>query len=195
VSALSSSGVSIARVFRRDTPSTRSRSTGSGGGELQPADKCGGECSTGVLNAFITEVGTSARSESKRMTNHNTSQLSGMDSANHCAAFPGLSRLNTRAVRREDVACGPETEHSHKGPRPLEQCRVRSVKVCASTSVGAVASRDVQLQTWCRKHTPTLVITPYFYPSMSCIAHITPPKKRAGMFVCVWGGGGEGLPP
>jgi hypothetical protein len=45
------------------------------------------------------------------------------------------------------------TKH-HKGPRPLEQCRVRSVKVCASTSVGAVASRDVQLQTRYRKHNP-----------------------------------------
>jgi hypothetical protein len=83
--------MSIARVFRRDSPPTRSRrSTGSGGGELQPADKCGGECSTGLLNAFITEVGTSARSESKRMTNHNTPQLSRMDLAYHCAAFPGL---------------------------------------------------------------------------------------------------------
>jgi hypothetical protein len=67
-------------------------------GELQHADKCGGECSTGVLNAFITEVETSARSESKRMTNHNTPQRSRMDLANHCAAFPGLSRLNTRPV-------------------------------------------------------------------------------------------------
>jgi hypothetical protein len=68
-------------------------------GELQHADKCGGECSTGVLNAFITELETSARSESKRMTNHNTPQLSRMDLANHCAAFPGLSRLNTRACK------------------------------------------------------------------------------------------------
>jgi hypothetical protein len=48
--------------------------------------------------AFITELGTSACSESKRMTNHNTLQLSRMDPANHCAASPGLSRLNTRAV-------------------------------------------------------------------------------------------------
>jgi hypothetical protein len=46
----------------------------------------------------ITELETSAHSESKRMTNHNTPQLSRMDLANHCAAFPGLSRLNTRAV-------------------------------------------------------------------------------------------------
>jgi hypothetical protein len=45
---------------------------------------------------------TSARSESKRMTNHNTPQLSRMDLANHCAAFPGLSRLNTRAVDFKD---------------------------------------------------------------------------------------------
>jgi hypothetical protein len=27
-----------------------------------------------------------------------------------------------------------------KGPRPLEQCHVRSVEVCASTSVAAAAS-------------------------------------------------------
>jgi hypothetical protein len=48
--------------------------------------------------AFITELETSARSESKRMTNHNNPQLSQMDLANHCAAFAGLSLLNTRAV-------------------------------------------------------------------------------------------------
>jgi hypothetical protein len=41
-----------------------------------------------------------------------------------------------------------------KGPRPLEQCRVRSVEVCASTSVAVAASRAVQLQIWYRKHTP-----------------------------------------
>jgi hypothetical protein len=65
--------------------------------ELQHADKCGGECST-RKNAFITALETSARTESKRMTNHNTPQLSRMDLANHCAAFPGLSLLNTRVV-------------------------------------------------------------------------------------------------
>jgi hypothetical protein len=32
------------------------------------------------------------------MTNHNTPQLSRMDLANHCAAFPRLSLLNIRAV-------------------------------------------------------------------------------------------------
>jgi hypothetical protein len=41
-------------------------------GELHHVDKCGGECST-RKNAFITEVETSARSEPKRMTNHNSS--------------------------------------------------------------------------------------------------------------------------
>jgi hypothetical protein len=41
----------------------------------------------------------SARIESKRMTNHNTPQLSRMDLANHCAVSPGLSLLNTRAVQ------------------------------------------------------------------------------------------------
>jgi hypothetical protein len=55
------------------------------------------ECSI-RKNSFITEFETSARTESKQMTNHNTPQLSQMDLANHCAAFPGLSLLNTRAV-------------------------------------------------------------------------------------------------
>jgi hypothetical protein len=32
------------------------------------------------------------------MTNHNTPQLSGMDSAKHCAAFPGLSALSATTV-------------------------------------------------------------------------------------------------
>jgi hypothetical protein len=48
--------------------------------------------------AFIIELETSARTESKRMTNHNTPQLSRIDLANHCAAFLGLSLLNVRAV-------------------------------------------------------------------------------------------------
>jgi hypothetical protein len=46
----------------------------------------------------MTELETSARTESKQMTNNNTPQLSRMNLANHCAAFPGLSPLNTRAV-------------------------------------------------------------------------------------------------
>jgi hypothetical protein len=66
-------------------------------GELQHADKCGGECNA-RKNAFITELETSARTESKRMTNHNTPQLSRMDQANHCAVFPALSLLITRTV-------------------------------------------------------------------------------------------------
>jgi hypothetical protein len=36
---------------------------------------------------------------SQRMTNHNAPQLSRMDLANHCTTFPGLSLLNTRAVK------------------------------------------------------------------------------------------------
>jgi hypothetical protein len=47
---------------------------------------------------FLTELETSARSENKRMTNHNTPQLSRMGLPVHCATFHGLSRLNTRAV-------------------------------------------------------------------------------------------------
>jgi hypothetical protein len=46
----------------------------------------------------MTELETFARPERKRMANHNTPQLSGMDSANHCAAFPGLSALSTTTV-------------------------------------------------------------------------------------------------
>jgi meiotically up-regulated gene 157 (Mug157) protein len=48
--------------------------------------------------AFITELETSTLTQSKQMTNHNTPQLSGMDSANHCATFPGLSALSTTTV-------------------------------------------------------------------------------------------------
>jgi hypothetical protein len=66
-------------------------------GELQHADKCGEECST-RKNAFITELDTSARTESKRMSNHNIPQLLQMDLVNHCATFPGLLLLNTRPV-------------------------------------------------------------------------------------------------
>jgi hypothetical protein len=47
---------------------------------------------------LLTELETSARTESKRMTNHNTPQLTRMGLPVHCANFPGLSRLNTRAV-------------------------------------------------------------------------------------------------
>jgi hypothetical protein len=43
-------------------------------------------------------IETSARPERKRMTNHNTPQLSGMDSANHCAGFLGLSALSTTTI-------------------------------------------------------------------------------------------------
>jgi hypothetical protein len=46
----------------------------------------------------LTELETSAHTESKRMTNHNTPQLSRMGLPVHCTTFPGLSRLNTRAV-------------------------------------------------------------------------------------------------
>jgi hypothetical protein len=45
-----------------------------------------------------TTLETSARTENRRMTNHNTPQLSRMDLPMHCAAFPGLSLLNTSTV-------------------------------------------------------------------------------------------------
>jgi hypothetical protein len=47
---------------------------------------------------LLPELETSGRTENKRMTNHNTPQLSRMGLPNHCAAFPGLSLLNTQAV-------------------------------------------------------------------------------------------------
>jgi hypothetical protein len=47
---------------------------------------------------ILTELETSARTESKRMTNHNTPQLSRMGLPVHCSNFPGLSRLNTLAL-------------------------------------------------------------------------------------------------
>jgi hypothetical protein len=77
-----------------------------------------------------------------------------------------------------------------RSPLPLVQCRFHAVKFCTSTSAAGAASTAVQLQTWHRKLTPTLAITPYFYPSMSCIVHTQHRNKRAGL--C---GGGKGLPP
>jgi hypothetical protein len=62
--------------------------------------------------AFITELQTSAPTESKRMTNHNTPQPLRMDLANHCAAFPGLSLLNTRAVHYRSVYPKPTSPPS-----------------------------------------------------------------------------------
>jgi hypothetical protein len=51
-----------------------------------------------------------ARTDSKRITTHNTPQLSRVDLANHCAAFPGPSLLNTRAVPVE-VHCDLKLEY------------------------------------------------------------------------------------
>jgi hypothetical protein len=84
VTTVGESEACTARVFRCDSPPTRSRRNTGSGGEIQHADK-GGEMS--------------ARIESKRMTYHNTPQLSRMDLANHCAVSLGLSLLNTRAVQ------------------------------------------------------------------------------------------------
>jgi hypothetical protein len=63
-------------------------------------------------NALITELETSARTERKRMTNHNTLQLSRMDLANQCAAFPGLSLLNTLVVFPLPTGCSSPTARS-----------------------------------------------------------------------------------
>jgi hypothetical protein len=64
----------------------------------------------------MTELETSARPERKRMTNHNTPQLSGMDPANHCAAIPPLfvvlpfslhlSYQSYTSIEVQDFACG-----------------------------------------------------------------------------------------
>jgi hypothetical protein len=54
---------------------------------------------------LLNELETSARTESKRMTNHNTPQLSRMGLLVHCATVPGLSRLNTRAVLGLSCSC------------------------------------------------------------------------------------------
>ncbi|XP_023707737.1 methyltransferase-like protein 25 isoform X2 [Cryptotermes secundus] len=47
---------------------------------------------------LLTELETSACTENKRMTIHDTPQFSRMDLPIHCAAFTGLSLLNTRGV-------------------------------------------------------------------------------------------------
>jgi hypothetical protein len=47
---------------------------------------------------LLTELETPALTESKRMTNRNTPQLSRMGLPVHCATFHGLSRLNTTTV-------------------------------------------------------------------------------------------------
>lgn len=59
-----------------------------------------GRRSGGVVGipVAVTELETSARTEDRRMTNHNTLQLSRMDLSIHCAAFPGHSCLNTTTV-------------------------------------------------------------------------------------------------
>jgi hypothetical protein len=85
----------IARVFRRDSPPTRSRRSTRTGGES---------------SSMLTSVeGMQYKEEcfynwTWDVTNHNTPQLSQMDLTNHCAAFPGLSLLNTRAVFGRDSA-------------------------------------------------------------------------------------------
>jgi hypothetical protein len=85
-------------LFRRDGSPTRSRrSMGSGGETSNMLTTVEGNA-VQASRAFITELETSIRTKSKRMTNRNTPQFSRMDLANHCPAFPELLRLNTRAV-------------------------------------------------------------------------------------------------
>jgi hypothetical protein len=64
--------ISKARVFSCDSPLTRSRrSTGSGRKSSSMLTSVKG-MQYKRSQAFITELETSARTESKRMTNHNT---------------------------------------------------------------------------------------------------------------------------
>jgi hypothetical protein len=75
----------------------------------------------------------SARPERKRMTNYNNPQLSGMDSANHCAAFPGLSALSTttryihtRLPSKKICAAACTVRRGDQVSRPrFEQCVLR----------------------------------------------------------------------
>jgi hypothetical protein len=59
---------------------------------------------------FVTELETSARTESNRMTNHKTLELSPMDLPIHCAAFPGVPRLNTWAITITKISLENHTE-------------------------------------------------------------------------------------
>jgi hypothetical protein len=86
----------IARVLRADSPPTRGRGSFGSGGESSSMLLVWRGMQYRRSQAFITELATSTRTQRKRMTNHNAPQLSGMDSANHCAAFPGLSALSTK---------------------------------------------------------------------------------------------------
>jgi hypothetical protein len=91
-------------VFSPDSSATRSRgSIGSGGASSSMLEVWRGMQYRGFSKGrmLLTELETSARTESKRMTNHKTPQLSRMGLPVHCATFHGLSRLNTRAVNKQ----------------------------------------------------------------------------------------------
>jgi hypothetical protein len=77
---------------------------------------------------LLTELETSARTESKRMTNHNTPKLSRMGLPVHCATFPGLSRLNTRAVPNTNRINTNTNMHALSGIR-IHDHRVRASEV------------------------------------------------------------------
>jgi hypothetical protein len=67
---------------------------------------------------LLTELETSACTESKRMTKHNNPQLSRMGLPVHCATVPGLSLLNTRVVREADHSSPPTVGINNGGALP-----------------------------------------------------------------------------
>jgi hypothetical protein len=77
---------------------------------------------------LLTELETSARTENKRMTKHNTPQLSRMGLPIHCATFPGLSRLNTKAVQIADTKSRKAAERVRCFARNLTTFAVRHFK-------------------------------------------------------------------
>jgi hypothetical protein len=119
-------------VFSPDSPATRRRrSVGSGGeSSSMPQVWRAMQYRRSVQGRILlTELETSARTESKRMTNHNTPQLSRMGLPVHCAAVPGVPRLNTRAV----VSTDNETEEINVTAEIGLGCRVFPARVSQQT--------------------------------------------------------------
>jgi hypothetical protein len=91
-----SNNIIKARVFRRDSPMTRSRRSAGSGGEscsvLTSVER------NAVKGRMILKLRRLLALKANEWLITTPPQLSLMDLANHCAAFPGLSLLNTRAV-------------------------------------------------------------------------------------------------
>jgi hypothetical protein len=105
-----------------------------------------------AVQAFITELETSARSESKRMTNHSTPQLSRMDLANHCAAFPGLSLLNIRAIHQYSL--------SPQACSEKETCRKAGTNLLVSPTRQRICTSGVDGKKYLTKHNTTALQHP-----------------------------------